>query len=96
MIRKYAHINVIDETGIEAHKADLASANPELAENYTPKPVPAQPARQHKAQRKTGTYREIRTIRNRAGDGGQSYRWAYDVTYENGKRIKSKSIGRVE
>ncbi len=52
----------------------------------TPKP---------KRQRKTGTFREVRTIRNRS-KAGKTYQWEYDVTYEDGKRIKSKSIGRVK
>lgn len=44
--------------------------------------------------KKSGTFEEIRTIRNRAG--GNSYRWRYQVTYQDGKRVKSKSIGRVK
>lgn len=79
--------SVIDEQAIEQQKAEFAKYNPDLAANYAPKQFEKKPTR------KTGTYRETRTVRNRAG--GKSYKWAYDVTYVDGKRIKSKSIGKV-
>lgn len=43
--------------------------------------------------KKTGVYREVRMIRNRPN--GEAYQWAYDVTYQNGKRVHSKSVGMV-
>lgn len=44
-------------------------------------------------KRKTGLFVEIRTIRNR--QSGTQYKWRYLVTYVDGERIHSKSLGRL-
>ena len=54
------------------------------------------PAAKPKPKRKTGVFREVRTIRNRGGSGKTTYKWEYEVTYEDGKRVESKSIGKVK
>lgn len=95
----------IKKEDVEAEKEKLIELNPDLAPpNYDRDKRTGELFGQWSdkaakgngnGNRKTGTFREIRTIRNRAGRGGTTYKWEYDVTYENGRRIKSKSIGRV-
>ena len=83
---------VFAESEVEKHKANLAKNDDDLAANYEPKTL----ERPASSTRKTGTFREVKTIKNRNGRGGKTYQWAYDVTYEDGRRVGSKSIGRVK
>jgi len=91
---------IYDEAAIDKNKLQIGLANPELMQNYhpgaQPEPEPTTTNGRAPKQRKTGVFREVKTVKNRSGQGGKYYRWAYDVTYVDGVRVKSKSVGRVK
>jgi len=90
--------DVARSIGAPIDEAEIAAQVTQRRAVYNGEPLPPreEPVPSSKAPRgrKTGVFDEIRTIRNRAD--GNTYKWRYEVTWQDGKRVKSRSLGRVE